>query len=191
MKSLDVYKVLKAPQSNDCGGCTACCDIIGICELGKPYYARCVHKQDRGCGCYQERPASCRSWRCGWHLKLLGDGTKFRPDICGIMVQLEPEGRETAIELYEVRPNAFESQTLPTIIDKVHHHYRIRKVPLTTPPIRLYPYGSDIQFRYDVDPRFAPYTAPQGETVPLRAERDKMDVATFAGARREFLIPKE
>ena len=28
-----------ARETNDCGECTACCDILGVDELGKPAYA--------------------------------------------------------------------------------------------------------------------------------------------------------
>jgi hypothetical protein len=190
-KKLDLFKALKAPASNDCGGCTACCDIIGIRELGKPYYARCIHKSEHGCNVYQNRPASCADWRCGWHVRLLGDGTEFRPDVCGIMLQLEAEDTEVAIELYEVRPDAFKTDTLPKMIDIINHHYKVNKLPLTRPAIRLYAYGSDIQFKYDVDARYAPYTAPAGGSVPLVADPDRMDKAVFAGVQRGLLMPKE
>jgi Fe-S-cluster containining protein len=83
-------KVLNAKADNSCGTCTACCDIIGVQELGKPYYARCVHLKE-GCAVYPNRPGTCRGYRCIWHLGLLGDKTERRPDNLGVMFQIEPE----------------------------------------------------------------------------------------------------
>src|SRR5688572_10712451 len=46
-----------------CGECTACCDVIGVDAVGKPYYARCPHldpgKIGAACAVYADRPRTC------------------------------------------------------------------------------------------------------------------------------------
>ena len=72
------------PPGEGCGTCTACCDVIGVDSVGKPYYARCPHL-DRdhpggggggggACTIYADRPHTCREYRCLWHLGMLVHG---------------------------------------------------------------------------------------------------------------------
>lgn len=74
-----------------CGGCTACCEIVPVKEIGLKAYTRCQHARDAmhvkgpGCAIYAERPYSCRSWSCLW-LKTPGLPPELRPDRCGIVV---------------------------------------------------------------------------------------------------------
>src|SRR5271163_3267259 len=66
---LPIKKVDITPprDSADCGECTACCDVQGVVEVGKPAYARCVHPSHH-CEIYESRPATCRGYRCNWHM---------------------------------------------------------------------------------------------------------------------------
>lgn len=50
----------------ECGGCTECCTAIGVVELNKPPGVRCQHLTEQGCGIYEDRPPSCRSYFCLW-----------------------------------------------------------------------------------------------------------------------------
>lgn len=68
-----------------CGPCTACCSNARVPELNKPERVRCAHVCEDGCGIYQDRPASCASFRCAWL-----DGAMWasdRPDLSGVMVE--------------------------------------------------------------------------------------------------------
>ena len=99
--------------SRVCGGCTACCTIFGIEELGKKPWTECEHLTKapftRGCSIYRKRPRSCREFNCLW---LGGAGTvKARPDRLGVMFAptngvTEFTG-EWEFQAYEVFPGAF------------------------------------------------------------------------------------
>ena len=50
-----------------CGTCTLCCKLMEVRDLGKDDGVWCKHVlQGRGCGIYQTRPESCRTFLCGW-----------------------------------------------------------------------------------------------------------------------------
>lgn len=52
-----------------CGDCTLCCKVMGIEDpaLSKPKDAWCQHaRAKRGCGIYETRPETCRSFQCEW-----------------------------------------------------------------------------------------------------------------------------
>jgi hypothetical protein len=74
-----------------CGGCTACCQIVPVKELGLEQYQGCphihsvLHVGGPGCGIYRSRPLSCRVWRCGW-LQNEDWEDDLRPDRCGFIV---------------------------------------------------------------------------------------------------------
>jgi hypothetical protein len=74
-----------------CGGCTACCRVVPVKELGLEQYQGCphirsaIHVGGPGCGIYPERPYSCRAWRCGW-LENEDWEDDLRPDRCGFIV---------------------------------------------------------------------------------------------------------
>jgi hypothetical protein len=71
----------------ECGDCQACCELVGVQELGKPYAAKCEHQCTTGCAIYAARPLSCRQWECHW--KLFHDlQPEWRPDKSGIMMHL-------------------------------------------------------------------------------------------------------
>ena len=53
-----------------CGGCSLCCKVMVIAELAKPAGTWCPNcKVGTGCVIYDERPASCRGFLCGWLIK--------------------------------------------------------------------------------------------------------------------------
>lgn len=71
-----------------CGDCNACCTFLAVVELGKEPLVRCSHLVDgtRGCSVYEERPDSCREFRCLWHQGAVGH--KDRPDKIGVMLDV-------------------------------------------------------------------------------------------------------
>lgn len=74
-----------------CGGCTACCRVLPVVEVGTKGYQPCPHlrgvleRAGPGCGIYENRPPSCRVWRCGW-LENADWEDELRPDRCGFIV---------------------------------------------------------------------------------------------------------
>jgi hypothetical protein len=76
-----------------CGGCTACCQIIPVKELGTKPFQGCphvrsvIHAGGPGCGIYPDRPRSCSEWRCGW-LENEDWEDDLRPDRCGFVVDV-------------------------------------------------------------------------------------------------------
>jgi hypothetical protein len=77
-----------------CGGCTLCCKVIPVEELGKPAGKRCQHvRSGKGCSIYASRPWSCREWSCLW-LKGTEDGAELqlrRPDRVGYVIDEVPD----------------------------------------------------------------------------------------------------
>jgi hypothetical protein len=77
----------------DCGDCVACCVDLAIAELDKPDGVRCRNlAAGGGCAIYETRPATCRTWFCGWRL-LTSFSDAMRPDRSGVM--LVPEIGQT------------------------------------------------------------------------------------------------
>jgi len=96
-------KLVKLPVVNrHCGECTACCTLLGVPELGKGRYAPCEYEvgavvdkdgvvvgttplpgAKKGCGIYDTRPVSCRTFKCVWLQGLLP--IEERPDKTGII----------------------------------------------------------------------------------------------------------
>lgn len=70
-----------------CGPCKACCNAVGVEELGKPYWTDCQHQIENGCGCHGKHPPSCKHYQCLW---LCGNmDFSDRPDQLGAIFQAE------------------------------------------------------------------------------------------------------
>ncbi len=87
-----------------CGACTLCCTTLAVPELDKPNGVRCVHLTDQGCGIYEDRPESCRTFECAW-LRGAGEGLYTRPDFTGGVLTVEkdtsPDDLGEALVIYE------------------------------------------------------------------------------------------
>jgi hypothetical protein len=54
-------------DERQCGSCTLCCKVMTIQELAKPAGQWCPHCAiGKGCGIYEDRPESCRLFKCVW-----------------------------------------------------------------------------------------------------------------------------
>lgn len=64
-----------------CGGCTLCCKLMPVAEIGKKGGVRCKYQKHTGCSIYNQigMPHSCQVWSCKW---LIDPETKdlSRPD---------------------------------------------------------------------------------------------------------------
>jgi len=76
-----------------CGGCVACCYVIEVGELGKPFRTPCPHAiPGEGCAIWggpggpDGEPKTCKVYRCAW---AMGFGEeRDRPDRSGVLVDL-------------------------------------------------------------------------------------------------------
>lgn len=99
-----------------CGSCDACCNVLGVEELRKPYYVRCQHQSNPGCCIYETRPPSCREFHCLWAdpeavmLDLIPADEAYRPDRLGVLLRTnlekvtDGEGYNLWLEVYETIP---------------------------------------------------------------------------------------
>lgn len=53
-------------RGRECGGCSLCCRLLPMAEIGKPSGARCPKQCSTGCRIYDARPFACRVWSCRW-----------------------------------------------------------------------------------------------------------------------------
>lgn len=100
-------KAKKLAEGRDCGTCQACCELMGVRELGKPYATRCQHQCSSGCAIYEARPYGCRVFECLW--RMMPDmPLDMRPDKSGIMLYADrASAGGKALYLCEVWPDAF------------------------------------------------------------------------------------
>jgi Fe-S-cluster containining protein len=109
--------VISKDSLRPCGPCTACCTALGVEEIHKPNYAPCQHLCDKGCGIYEDRPGSCRSFECWWRAGMVGGE---RPDKSGIIVDSVP----AAVRVWEVKPGALGWKSNREVIRKLRKKYR-------------------------------------------------------------------
>lgn len=114
----------------ECGPCSACCAVVGVPELGKGTYEVCAHLCDGGCGIYEGRPASCRTFACQWLRGVLEvDGSvdmALRPDACGVIFDYQPESAFSEVFLaWEVAPGASASGSARDIIAELGENFLV------------------------------------------------------------------
>ena len=142
--------------SRTCGRCTACCEIVGVSDLGKPYYQACkdcVPKQ--GCAIYARRPKGCRDFACAW---LQGNLSRnMRPDTCGVMVSAcDDDPRQ--LELYEVWPDAFQTKLAITCVEEVKRQ--------ASKPVMLFRYRSWIPIGFTAQAPYVDYGESAATDLP-------------------------
>ena len=80
-------------SDRSCGECTVCCVALTIedPELRKAQGYRCKHlAREGGCGIYETRPDTCRTFYCGWR-RLKWVRAPLRPDLSDVLIQLHWE----------------------------------------------------------------------------------------------------
>jgi hypothetical protein len=76
----------------NCGGCTLCCRLVPVAEIGKLAGQRCAHQRHgKGCAVYQTRPLSCSGWSCGWLKDEDDAGELSRPDRAHYVIDQRPD----------------------------------------------------------------------------------------------------
>ncbi|HEX4146484.1 MAG TPA: hypothetical protein VHY91_23490 [Pirellulales bacterium] len=127
------------PAIRVCGDCTACCTVMGVVELGKANYQRCLHECGR-CTIYEARPSVCRTWSCGWLLGAIEGDERRRPDRLGLMFNSEHLAGKPVTVAYEVWPGAGRQPNSKYLLGKMSQAapiilraYETRKCDVITP----------------------------------------------------------
>ena len=77
------YRAAVRNRPRKCGECRVCCFVFPL--LDKPEMCWCRHVTSEGCGCYEHRPAVCRTYRCFYiQEKVCPDS--WRPDRSGVII---------------------------------------------------------------------------------------------------------
>ncbi len=80
--------------ARSCGGCTLCCKLLAVNELGKLAGQHCQHQSAaKGCKVYHDSrrmPGSCRLWNCQWIIGQLPRDLR-RPDRAHYVVDMIPD----------------------------------------------------------------------------------------------------
>lgn len=125
-----------------CGGCTACCTVMGVAELDKPAWQPCAHECAEGCAVYTTRPQSCAEYSCLW---LLDPQNLFRnmerPDRVGVVLDISDQDSpvtehlgQQAVLAREVRSGAFDESAAKAMLDRLEK--RVVVVRLTPDGVR-------------------------------------------------------
>ena len=110
-------KVAQEETGRQCGGCTACCMVMGVAEVPTPFYSPCRHQTVNGCAIYDKRPGACRDFYCEW---LVGGLTESdRPDRLGLVFvstrAIDGGEQSVVVAAYEVWPGAADSERAQAI----------------------------------------------------------------------------
>ncbi|HWI13220.1 MAG TPA: hypothetical protein VNT02_03170 [Burkholderiales bacterium] len=106
-----------------CDGCTACCRIMGVHELGKAVNQRCVHcKAGVGCAIYETRPQSCRTFECVWLQTQRGASPlarELRPDASRVVMSTTPDGETVVLNVGTDRPDAWKRGAIGKLVSEM------------------------------------------------------------------------
>ena len=179
MRSLPVI------QGRKCGECTACCNVLSVQELGKPYYIDCEHLKCDGCSIYESRPPTCRDYQCMWLevADLIDDGD--RPDKLGVLFQLEVDHNGIWIEVFEIRHLDEASRKKITkitlrLLDRLSPRIKFRGA-------KVYPYNSIVGTLYPLNIEKYPDCGEGGTDRGYGSHDDKL--YTFVGSKRDEQQP--
>ena len=98
-----------------CGDCQACCFGLGVHEINKPMNQPCQHQCPTGCGIYNERPESCRTYQCMWLDGTVPGDERRRPDKLGVIFDRTCTDPRIVV-CREARPGAIESEQVKYVI---------------------------------------------------------------------------
>jgi hypothetical protein len=93
-----------------CDGCTLCCKIFTVHELGKPGNSWCPHCiRGTGCGIYDRRPVDCATFQCGY-LTMPQLGPEWKPAVSHLIISSEFSTKRLNIHVDKGRPDAWRKQ---------------------------------------------------------------------------------
>jgi len=90
-----------------CEGCTLCCKLLSIEEIGKPRAVWCPHcDKKRGCKIYEQRPEPCRSFYCGYR-RIPHLDARWKPSQAKLLINYETAHNRIALHVDPDRPDAW------------------------------------------------------------------------------------
>jgi hypothetical protein len=118
-RRLEKKELLKSWKGRSCDGCTACCSVLGVTELGKSAYEECRHTCATGCSIYASRPYTCSTYACAWKIGALPE--EFYPPKMGIVVDTTNE--LNVLTVREVVPGALQRREVKDYIHVCTQRY--------------------------------------------------------------------
>jgi hypothetical protein len=102
---------LELVPGRSCKGCTLCCKVLAIAELGKPRGVWCGHCDTRqGCRIHGRHPEECRDFYCGWRLRPDLD-ERWAPAKSKIVLAYEEEhAPRLSVHVDAARPGAWREE---------------------------------------------------------------------------------
>jgi hypothetical protein len=98
---------VKPAAGRSCEGCTLCCKLLEVVELGKPAATWCQHcNTGVGCRIYADRPPGCRGFFCGW----LANGDvpmHWRPRESRMVIDFQPLKKRMVVHVDPGRADAW------------------------------------------------------------------------------------
>jgi hypothetical protein len=93
-----------------CGSCNLCCKVYDIDDFEKKAGETCMHtRPEGGCGIWGLHPKICQEFKCLW-LKHDDMDARWRPDVAGFVLRLEPNGTTLCIDVDFDRPDAWRAE---------------------------------------------------------------------------------
>lgn len=93
-----------------CDGCTMCCKLLDIDVLDKPRGKWCPDcDQKKGCKIYDDRPAPCRSFYCGY-MRIAHLDERWKPSSAKFLINYEAAANRIAIHADGSRPGAWRTE---------------------------------------------------------------------------------
>ncbi|HWU50057.1 MAG TPA: hypothetical protein VN042_09290 [Asticcacaulis sp.] len=92
-----------------CGDCNLCCKVYDIPDFEKKAGQTCHHVRAEGCGIWGLHPQICQDFKCLW-LKHDDMNALWRPDVCGFVLRVEPNGTTLAVDVDPDRPRDWRRQ---------------------------------------------------------------------------------
>jgi hypothetical protein len=93
-----------------CKDCTLCCKLLEVAPLAKPRAVWCTHcDQKRGCGIYDDRPAACQSFYCGYR-RLAHIDERWKPSKAKFLINYEQAAHRIVIHVDPIRAGAWRAE---------------------------------------------------------------------------------
>ncbi len=100
----------KRADLKECGTCTLCCKVYDIDDFEKKAGKLCHNvRSEGGCGVWGLHPKTCQEFKCLWLRHDDMDG-RWRPDVAGFVLRLEPNGTTLDIDVDHDRPDAWRQE---------------------------------------------------------------------------------
>jgi hypothetical protein len=110
--------IVETIPGRNCSGCTMCCKLLDIPEINKPRLQWCADcAPGIGCQIYDKRPATCRSFYCGYLTNpVLSED--WKPSRSKLLVTLDDKLNRVAVHVDPARPDAWRQEPYYSIIKR-------------------------------------------------------------------------